>query len=192
MQTAAAGSERHESSKRRLPLWLTLKSRPGSPGRVWVGELRVTAAELFPVVTHFSAHCEPPLSFRAGLLPGPLPLQHPAPAKPLERAHRAGARPERDFSFLAPGTCPRSQPQYRLLTGTCSKPSWITPAAAPSHFPHRGPSRVFGFPFLLPAVTAEPQSLPTEETSPQHPFLCLQHRGASEALLQSRSSPLFL
>lgn len=81
VQTAAAGSERYESSKRRLPLWLTLKSRRWSPGRVWVGELRVTAAELFPVVTNFPARCKPPLSFCAGLLPSPLPLRTPSSCK---------------------------------------------------------------------------------------------------------------
>lgn len=76
MQTATAGSERYESSEQRLPLWLTLKSRHWSPERVWVGELRVTAAELFPVVTDFSACHEPPvpLSFCACLHLSPLCL----------------------------------------------------------------------------------------------------------------------
>lgn len=60
MQTATAGSERYESSEQRLPLWLTPKSQRWSPERVWVGELRVTAAELFPVDTNFSACRKPP------------------------------------------------------------------------------------------------------------------------------------
>lgn len=61
VQTATAGSERYESTEQRLPLWLTLKSRRWSPERVWVGELRATAAELFPAVTNFSACRKPPV-----------------------------------------------------------------------------------------------------------------------------------
>lgn len=76
MQTATAGSERYESSEQRLPLWLTLKSQRRSPERVWVGELRVTAIELFPVVINFSACRKPPvpLSSSARLHPSPLLL----------------------------------------------------------------------------------------------------------------------
>lgn len=48
VQTATAGSERYESSKQRLPLWLMLKSQGWSPERRWVGECTTTIVELFP------------------------------------------------------------------------------------------------------------------------------------------------
>lgn len=61
MQTATAGSERYESREQRLPLWLTLESPHWSPERVHVGELRMTAAALSPVITGFSASHKAPV-----------------------------------------------------------------------------------------------------------------------------------